>query len=195
MAPDFRSAAIVRNEACVLGPEFRDDEIREALGVRGEGLGNLENWRPGELETGRLGETQSGSQPVCRIAELPEEELVKVIAKKIAEGKVVGWLQGRMEWGPRALGNRSILVDPRRAEMKDLLNSRIKHREPFRPFAPSILLERVGDYFEETHPSSFMLMAYKVKREKRSVIPAPTRIDGRDDYKRLAKKKILFIGS
>src|SRR5207253_857411 len=83
-----------------------------------------------------------------------------------------------MEWGPRALGNRSIVVDPRRADMKDLLNSRIKHREPFRPFAPSILLERVGDYFEETHPSPFMLMAYKVKPEKRSVIPAPTHVDG-----------------
>ncbi len=112
------------------------------------------------------------------VLELPEEELVKATAQRIAEGKVIGWFQGRMEWGPRALGNRSIVVDPRRADMKDLLNSRIKRREPFRPFAPSILLERVGDYFEETHPSPFMLMAYKVKAAKRSVIPAPTHVDG-----------------
>ena len=113
-----------------------------------------------------------------RIAELSEEELVKATARKIADGKVVGWFQGRMEFGPRALGNRSIVVDPRRPEMKDILNSRIKHREPFRPFAPSILLERVGDFFEETHPSPFMLMAYKVKQDKQSVIPAPTHVDG-----------------
>jgi carbamoyltransferase len=83
-----------------------------------------------------------------------------------------------MEFGPRALGNRSIVADPRRAEMKDILNSRIKHREPFRPFAPSILEERVGDYFDHSHPSPFMLMAYGVKPERRSEIPAPTHVDG-----------------
>lgn len=83
-----------------------------------------------------------------------------------------------MEWGPRALGNRSILVDPRRAEMKDVLNRRIKRREPFRPFAPSILAEATGDYFETNHPSPFMLMTYRVKPEKRNVIPAPTHVDG-----------------
>ena len=149
------------------GPSFGDDKIRQALGVRREASG----------VRGRRSEV--GGQPgELRIAELPEKELVKATAKRIAEGKVVGWFQGRMEWGPRALGNRSIVVDPRRADMKDLLNSRIKHREPFRPFAPSILLERVGDYFEQTHPSPFMLMAYKVKPEKRSVIPAPTHVDG-----------------
>jgi carbamoyltransferase len=83
-----------------------------------------------------------------------------------------------MEFGPRALGNRSIVVDPRRAEMKDILNARIKKREPFRPFAPSVLEERVGDYFEQTHPSPAMLMVYQVKRDKRSVIPAVTHVDG-----------------
>jgi len=96
----------------------------------------------------------------------------------IADGKVVGWFQGRMEFGPRALGNRSIVVDPRRADMKDILNARIKKREPFRPFAPSILEERVGEYFEQTHPSPAMLMVYQVKAEKRSVIPAVTHVDG-----------------
>ena len=83
-----------------------------------------------------------------------------------------------MEFGPRALGNRSIVVDPRRADMKDILNARIKKREPFRPFAPSVLEERVGDYFEQTHPSPAMLMVYQVKQDKRPVIPAVTHVDG-----------------
>jgi carbamoyltransferase len=113
-----------------------------------------------------------------RIAEFGDEEIARETAKRIAEGKIIGWFQGRMEFGPRALGNRSIVVDPRRAEMKDILNSRIKHRESFRPFAPSILEERVGDYFDHSHPSPFMLMTYLVKPEKRSEIPAPTHVDG-----------------
>ena len=83
-----------------------------------------------------------------------------------------------MEFGPRALGNRSIVVDPRRAEMKDVLNDRIKKREPFRPFAPSILEERVGDYFEQTHPAPTMLMVYQVRKERRDEIPAVTHVDG-----------------
>jgi carbamoyltransferase len=113
-----------------------------------------------------------------RVAELCDEELARETARRIADGKIIGWFQGRMEFGPRALGNRSIVADPRRAEMKDILNSRIKHREPFRPFAPSILEERVGDYFDHSHPSPFMLMAYGVKPERRSEIPAPTHVDG-----------------
>jgi carbamoyltransferase len=83
-----------------------------------------------------------------------------------------------MEFGPRALGNRSIVVDPRRAEMKDVPNARIKKREPFRPFAPSILVEKVGEYFEQTYPSPDMLMVYQIRPEKRSLIPAVTHIDG-----------------
>lgn len=107
-----------------------------------------------------------------------KEELCGKAALEIAEGKVVGWFQGRMEWGPRALGNRSILVDPRRPEMKDVLNNRIKHREPFRPFAPSVLEEKAGEYFLDAHPSPFMLFTRCVKPEKRNVIPAPTHVDG-----------------
>ncbi|MDP3731576.1 MAG: carbamoyltransferase [Candidatus Omnitrophota bacterium] len=107
-----------------------------------------------------------------------EEELCRRTALEIADGRVVGWFQGRMEWGPRALGNRSILVDPRRPEMKDILNNRIKHREPFRPFAPSVLEEKAGEYFEDTNPSPFMLFTHHVKPEKRNVIPAPTHVDG-----------------
>jgi carbamoyltransferase len=99
-------------------------------------------------------------------------------AEDIAAGLVVGWFQGRMEFGPRALGNRSIVVDPRRADMKDILNERIKKREPFRPFAPSILEERVGDYFEQTHPAPTMLMVYQIRPERRAEIPAVTHVDG-----------------
>jgi len=110
--------------------------------------------------------------------EMSQRELTQTAAQTIADGKIVGWFQGRMEFGPRALGNRSIVVDPRRGDMKDILNARIKKREPFRPFAPSVLVERVGEYFDQTHPSPAMLMVYQVKAEKRSVIPAVTHVDG-----------------
>jgi carbamoyltransferase len=106
------------------------------------------------------------------------EPLVQRTARHIADGKIVGWFQGAVEWGPRALGNRSILADPRRAEMKEILNRRIKHREIFRPFAPSIAEEAAGEYFEQSHPSPFMTFAFPVRAEKRAVIPAPTHVDG-----------------
>jgi carbamoyltransferase len=112
------------------------------------------------------------------ISELEEDALLRATAMHITQGKIVGWFQGRAEWGPRALGNRSILADPRRAEMKETLNRRIKHREIFRPFAPSILEGSVGEYFEQTHPSPFMTFAYKVRAAKRGVIPSPTHVDG-----------------
>ncbi|HEY1330103.1 MAG TPA: carbamoyltransferase C-terminal domain-containing protein [Actinomycetota bacterium] len=109
---------------------------------------------------------------------LDDADLFRTTAKSLADGKVVGWFQGRMEFGPRALGNRSILVDPRRAEMKDVLNARIKHREPFRPFAPSILESATGEYFEDDYPSPYMLLTYPVRKDKRDAIPAPTHVDG-----------------
>jgi len=112
------------------------------------------------------------------ISELAEEELAKATAQRIAAGDIVGWFSGRAEWGPRALGNRSIVADPRRPEMKDILNQRIKHREMFRPFAPSILAEATGEYFEQSQPSPFMTFAYSVRPEKRSSLAAPTHIDG-----------------
>jgi len=112
------------------------------------------------------------------ISELPEEVLAREAAKEIAAGKILGWFQGRAEWGPRALGNRSIVADPRRPDMKDVLNARIKHREMFRPFAPSILAESTGEYFEKSYPSPFMTQAYSVRPEKRGAIPAPTHVDG-----------------
>jgi carbamoyltransferase len=136
------------------GPQFNSQAIAQAL------------------ETSQVRELGSP------VREWPEDELLRLTAKHLADGKIVGWYQGRQEWGPRALGNRSILVDPRRAGMKDILNQRIKHREPFRPFAPSILEEATGQYFERSYPSPFMNLAYTVRPEKRAMIPAPTHVDG-----------------
>jgi len=107
-----------------------------------------------------------------------DDELYKLTAQVISEGLVIGWFQGRMEWGPRALGNRSILGDPRRANMKDILNLKIKRRESFRPFAPSILREKVRDWFEEDDDVPFMMQVFQVREEKRKKIPAVTHVDG-----------------
>lgn len=136
-------------EGAYTGPEFSDDQIRVELN-----RSNLE------------------------FESYSETDVTARAARDIADGLVVGWFQGRMEFGPRALGNRSIVVDPRRAEMKDILNDRIKKREPFRPFAPSVLEEHVGDYFEQTHPAPTMLMVYQIKPEKRAEVPAVTHVDG-----------------
>jgi carbamoyltransferase len=136
------------------GPEFSSQELRCSI------------------------EEFDSSEEGVTVTEMEEAPLLETTARHIASGKIVGWFQGRVEWGPRALGQRSILADPRRPEMKDILNRRIKHREIFRPFAPSILEEATGDFFEMTHPSPFMTFAYSVRPEKRSVIPAPTHVDG-----------------
>ncbi len=137
-------------------------------------------WGPGySSEHLRGAIARSGfAAPDYQIQNLAQEQVAKQTAQLISEGKIVGWFQGRAEWGPRALGNRSIVVDPRRAEMKNILNSRIKHREMFRPFAPSILEEATSEYFARSDPSPFMTFAYSVRPEKRSAIPAPTHVDG-----------------
>ncbi len=137
-------------------------------------------WGPGySAEEIRAAIESSGlvRESYC-VTELAVEELTRRAAAIIADGKILGWFQGRAEWGPRALGNRSIVADPRRADMKDILNRRIKHREIFRPFAPSILAEATGEWFEKSHPSPFMTLAYAVRPEKRGLIPAPTHVDG-----------------
>ena len=103
--------------------------------------------------------------------------LLEAVSQQIADGKVVGWFKDRMEWGPRALGNRSILAHPGFPGMKDILNARIKQREWFRPFAPSILEERQAEYFEHDHPSPFMLHVYKIRSEKRAQLSAVNHVD------------------
>jgi len=115
----------------------------------------------------------------CSVRVIDDEaELCRRTAEAIAAGKVIGWFQGRMEWGPRALGNRSILCDPRRADMKEILNLKIKRRESFRPFAPSILREAVPEWFEQDDDVPFMMQVYPIRKEKRALIPAVTHVDG-----------------
>ena len=117
---------------------------------------------------------------------LEREQLLKNSAKLIAEGNIVGWYQGKMEWGPRALGNRSILADPRDEKMKDVLNEKIKHRESFRPFAPSILEDYISEYFDMDRPSPYMLFVAKVKKPDK--IPAVTHIDGTGRLQSVSKE-------
>jgi carbamoyltransferase len=131
------------------GPEYSDSDIRAALEAAG-----------------------------AVYHKLGEDELISRTAREIADGSIVGWFQGRMEFGPRALGNRSILADPRRKDMKDILNRRIKYREPFRPFCPSVLSESAGEYFETDYPSPFMVTAYRIKPEHQARIPAVVHADG-----------------
>jgi carbamoyltransferase len=140
-----------------LGPSAEDGEIEDLVTARAAELA-----------------TQG-----CRIEQLADDhELCRLTAAGIADGLVVGWFQGRMEWGPRALGNRSIVCDPRRADMKDILNRKIKRRESFRPFAPSILREHVGEWFEEEDDVPFMMQVFQVREGKRQIIPAVTHVDG-----------------
>ena len=123
----------------------------------------------------------SSGRPVraaLRIRRLSEADLVERAAAAIADGWVLGWFQGRMEFGPRALGHRSILCDPRRPDMKDTLNRRIKHREPFRPFAPAVLAEETAAWFVRAAPSPAMLLVDHVRPEKRALVPAITHHDG-----------------
>ncbi len=134
------------------------------------------SYSPAEIRTAI--QASAASQGGFTITELPNDDLMRQTAAIIADAKILGWYQGRAEWGPRALGNRSIVADPRRPEMKEILNSRIKHREIFRPFAPSILAEKTGQWFSKSYPSPFMTLAYSVLPDKRDKIPAPTHVDG-----------------
>jgi carbamoyltransferase len=130
----------------------------------------------GELLTARAAELSAQGCTVEQVAD--EVELCRRTAAAIAEGRVIGWFQGRMEWGPRALGNRSILGDPRRADMKDILNLKIKRRESFRPFAPSVLREAVADWFEQEADVPFMMQVFRIREAQRARIPAVTHVDG-----------------
>jgi len=138
------------------GPEFSATQIAAALTARED-----------ELRARASVERLDDDDALCEWG-----------ASAIRDGLVLGWFQGRMEWGSRALGNRSILADPRRADMRDIINSRIKFREKFRPFAPSVAIEALDDYFVGAVPDPFMVQVYPVRPDKRAIIPAVTHVDG-----------------
>ncbi len=139
------------------GPEFRNGEIEAAL-------------------TARADELRAAG---CAVQVMPDQTaLVGWTAKQIEAGQVVGWFQGRMEWGARALGNRSILADPRRADMREIINTKIKFREKFRPFAPTVLEEAHAEFFVDSVADPFMMQVYPIRPDKRDVIPAVTHVDG-----------------
>jgi carbamoyltransferase len=139
------------------GPSFENGSIDAALAARGADL----------------------AAQRCAVRTIADEPaLCDWTAERIAAGQVVGWFQGRMEWGARALGNRSILADPRRADMREIINTKIKFREKFRPFAPSVLEEAHAQFFTGAVPDPFMIQVYPVQPDKRAVIPAVTHVDG-----------------
>ncbi len=148
-----------------LGPEFSNEEIKNELNKNNDSL---------------------GSYTISFIES--EDELCKMIARYISEEKIIGWFQGKTEFGPRALGNRSILADPRSPEMKSILNARIKRRENFRPFAPSILEEKVGEWFKSDSLVPFMEKVYEIKEEKRNLIPAVCHEDGTGRLQTVSRK-------
>ena len=139
------------------GPSFSNDEIKTQIDSRNNDI----------EDAGCTVEQFHDPQALCNVT-----------AEAVADGQVVGWFQGRLEWGPRALGNRSIIGDPRRSDMKDILNLKIKRRESFRPFAPSVLRDRVPAWFEQDDDVPFMMQVYKIREEKRAQIPAVTHVDG-----------------
>lgn len=125
----------------------------------------------------------------CNIYELDDQSICEMVSNAITEGLIIGWYEGRMEWGPRALGHRSILGDPRRSDMKDILNLKIKRRESFRPFAPSVLRETVKDWFELEGDVPFMMQVFSIKEDKRSLIPAVTHVDGTGRLQTVSKEE------
>ena len=182
----------VANGKMLLETPFRETCIQPAAGDDGLALGAalyvsnsiLKEDKRWVMKNSYLGDEYSDSFIKTQLdryklsyKELNREELLDATTDEIKDGNVIGWFQGKMEWGPRALGNRSILAHPGFPNMKDILNARIKHREAFRPFAPSVLLERQSELFEQDHPSPFMLHVYKIRAEWRERLSAVNHVD------------------
>jgi carbamoyltransferase len=140
-------------------------------------------WGPGYSQAEMQRAIDSSGLKFQRVGDVERQT-----ARLLAEGHVIGWYQGRMEWGPRALGNRSILADPRRAEMKDLINRKVKFREPYRPFAPSVLEEDVEDYFHFTGASPYMTFVCRVRDDMKEKLPAITHVDGTARIQTVSRK-------
>jgi carbamoyltransferase len=190
----------VANGKVTLRSPFKDVYIQAAAGDAGGAIGaaysvwheqggarsthhdhaywgsHFDNLYVERMLTQRAAEIEARGCVVQRMSR--EEDLFQETARAVANGEVVGWFQGRMEWGPRALGNRSILGDPRRSDMKDILNLKIKRRESFRPFAPSVLRGDVAEWFEQDGDVPFMMQVYQIREAKRPLIPAVTHVDG-----------------
>ncbi|HBE82978.1 MAG TPA: carbamoyltransferase [Blastocatellia bacterium] len=182
----------VANGKLLIETPFRETCIQPAAGDDGLSLGAalyvsnsiLNEGVRWKMENAYLGDEYSDhyirtelERYKLRYVELDRDELLDRTSDEIMNGNVIGWFQGRMEWGPRALGNRSILAHPGFPNMKEILNARIKHREAFRPFAPSVLVERQTEIFEQDHPSPFMLHVYKIRPEWRDRLSAVNHVD------------------
>ncbi|MBU4501905.1 MAG: carbamoyltransferase [Nanoarchaeota archaeon] len=170
---------------------FKDIFIPPATGDDGTSIGGplyynfivLKNKKRHPFKSAYLGPEYNEDEIVKAIKRFnlkhyKSEDVCSETARMLADNKIIGWFQGRMEIGPRALGNRSILANPSLGNVKEILNARVKFREPFRPFAPSILIEDVDEWFEYNHPAPYMLFVFKIKNEKQKIIPGVTHIDG-----------------
>jgi len=153
-----RSGRLPRMENAYLGPGYSEEYIHGLIARTSELTGENARFRVHRYDS--------------------DDRLCREVSERIEAGLVLGWFQGRMEWGPRALGNRSIVVDPRRSDMKEILNAKIKRRESFRPFAPSVLREAVPEFFEMDAEVPFMQQVFRIRLEKRGLIPAVTHVDG-----------------
>jgi len=194
----------VANGKLLLETPFRETCIQPAAGDDGLSLGSalyvsnsiLKEERRWVMKNSYLGDEYSDTQIKAELEryglsfrELNRDELIEFTTDEIVAGNVVGWFQGRMEWGPRALGNRSILAHPGFPNMKDILNARIKHRESFRPFAPSVLQEKQSELFEQDHPSPFMLHVYKIRPEWRERLSAVNHVDDTGRLQTVAREE------
>jgi carbamoyltransferase len=194
----------VANGKLLLETPFRETCIQPAAGDDGLALGAalyvsnsiLKEGKRWVMKNSYLGDEYSDAVVRAELdrykmsyEQLDREQLLEKTAEEIKNGNVVGWFQGRMEWGPRALGNRSILAHPGFPNMKDILNARIKHREAFRPFAPSVLQERQTELFEQGHPSPFMLHVYKIRPEWRARLSAVNHVDDTGRLQTVAREE------
>jgi len=194
----------VANGKLLVETPFRETCIQPAAGDDGLALGAalyvsnsiLKEGKRWVMKNSYLGDEYSDSFIKAELERykmsyelLEREQILERTTEEISHGNVVGWFQGRMEWGPRALGNRSILAHPGFPNMKDILNARIKHREAFRPFAPSVLQERQSELFEHDHPSPFMLHVYKIRPEWRERLSAVTHVDDTGRLQTVAREE------
>ena len=183
----------VANSRILENTPFKEVFIQPAAGDSGGALGVasyihhsiLNNNRSWVMQDAYLGPDFSQNQMRRALVnnginfkEFSDDSLFKYIAQRLSQNKIIGWFQGRMEFGPRALGNRSILANPGNPEMKDLLNQRVKKRESFRPYAPAVLEEKITEFFNAKQFSPFMLLSAQVNKDKKTIIPAVTHIDG-----------------